>query len=300
MSDLNRIRTDELTTGARLVAKDMTRFTVDSVTPAKVDWRFQGRQSDGSYSSESGMEIVGHDEAGEVVRFTAAQSYLWYRDLEAEKLADAVATLGALPMPVGPEPQAPARGPLWSLLDWSLWGAGMGDTFREPLADAMLAGVSAETRAQAEQVMADFIERRKIEKTGVTVWQEQRDELARLRGEVAALRAERHTTNEALSDAAVGLREREASPLTVFRASHDSIVMGLYTTREAARQHCETLIHREEPFAQQIDWYPDTTEGDNEEAPEGLFMVVAGEESDTGYVVTPLSVASAYDPDADE
>jgi hypothetical protein len=70
------------------------------------------------------------------------------------------------------------HGKLWSLLDWSFWGAGMGDVFREPLADTMLAAVPAETVAQAEQIMADFIERRKIEKTGVTVYQEQRDKLA--------------------------------------------------------------------------------------------------------------------------
>lgn len=87
--------------------------------------------------------------------------------------------------------------------------------------------------------------------------------------------------------------------LTVYRASHESIVMGLYTTREAAREHCETLMHREQSVAD-LNWYPDTTEGDDEDAPEGLFMVVAGEESDTGYVVTPVPVASEYDAEADE
>ncbi|WP_371793089.1 hypothetical protein OG285_32685 [Streptomyces sp. NBC_01471] len=80
-------------------------------------------------------------------------------------------------------------GPLWSLLDWSLWGAGMADTFREPLADIMLAAVPAETVAQAEAAMAEFIERRRIEKTGVTVWQEQRDELKQLRAQVAELKS---------------------------------------------------------------------------------------------------------------
>lgn len=73
------------------------------------------------------------------------------------------------------------RGELWSLLDWSFWGAGMADTFREPLADTMLAAIPADARGQAEAIMADFIRRRKIEKTGVTIYQEQRDELERLR-----------------------------------------------------------------------------------------------------------------------
>lgn len=82
------------------------------------------------------------------------------------------------------------HGKLWSLLDWSFWGAGMGDTFREPLADRMLTAVPAETIAQAEQIMAEFIERRKIEKTGVTVWQEQRAELEQARARIAELEAE--------------------------------------------------------------------------------------------------------------
>ncbi|MFE2712282.1 hypothetical protein ACFXKI_09895 [Streptomyces mirabilis] len=83
-----------------------------------------------------------------------------------------------------------AHGPLWSLLDWSFWGAGMGDVFREPLADTMLAAIPVETVTQAEGIMADFIERRKIEKTGVTVWQEQRDELAAALARIAELETE--------------------------------------------------------------------------------------------------------------
>lgn len=97
-------------------------------------------------------------------------------------------------------------------------------------------------------------------------------------------------------------REGESTPqpaeLTIYRASHDSIVMGLYTTREAAREHCETLMHREQPDAD-LNWYTDPTEG-YEDAPEDLFMVIAGGESDTGYTVTALTVASEYDEEADE
>lgn len=86
------------------------------------------------------------------------------------------------------EPARP-HGKLWQLLDWSFWGAGMGDVFRMPLADTMLAAVPVETIEQAEEIMAEFIERRKIEKTGVTVYQEQRDELEQLRARVAELEA---------------------------------------------------------------------------------------------------------------
>lgn len=43
---------------------------------------------------------------------------------------------------------------LWSLLDWTFWGAGMGDVLREPLADAMTAAITPEQRADALRVMA--------------------------------------------------------------------------------------------------------------------------------------------------
>ncbi|MGW1121099.1 hypothetical protein ACWD5B_28985 [Streptomyces tanashiensis] len=38
---------------------------------------------------------------------------------------------------------------LWSLIDWSLWGSGMGDTFRERLADQFIAGLTPEQHEQA-------------------------------------------------------------------------------------------------------------------------------------------------------
>lgn len=87
---------------------------------------------------------------------------------------------------------APERvgGPLWSLLDWSFWGAGMADVFREPLADVMLAAIPAKVREHAEAIMADFIKRRGIEKTGVTVYQEQRAEVDHLKAENARLGAQ--------------------------------------------------------------------------------------------------------------
>lgn len=95
------------------------------------------------------------------------------------------------------------------------------------------------------------------------------------------------------------LRESEVADLTVYRAGfagHD-IPLGTYRTREAARAHCEAFARREEPYAQQLAWYPET--GDEDSA-EGLFVVVAGAESDSGYLVTPVTVASMYDEEAEE
>jgi hypothetical protein len=89
--------------------------------------------------------------------------------------------------------------------------------------------------------------------------------------------------------------EDAATPLTAFRASHDSIVMGLYTTAAAAREHCEA----EERYswgkgdAPSFDWIEDEEDGVAE-----LTAWVGGEECATGYIVTAIEVASKYDEEA--
>jgi hypothetical protein len=116
-----------------------------------------------------------------------------------------------------------------------------------------------------------------------------------LQARVAELEAERHATNEALADVTVAQRSAGESPLMVFRASHDSIVMGHYTTREAAREHCETLMRRDVGEETFLGWVPDHG---GDDAPEELCH---GEDVEcSGYYVTPLEVSSTYDPDGDE
>ncbi|MFD5002165.1 hypothetical protein ACFWMV_04585 [Streptomyces mutabilis] len=93
--------------------------------------------------------------------------------------------------------------------------------------------------------------------------------------------------------------ELEAAPRTVYRASHDSIPMGLYTTATEARAHCvaeerRTWATREAPV---FDWIEDEEDG----VAELVTVTEDGEtESVTGYVVTPLEVAAEYDPEADQ
>ncbi|NUH35317.1 hypothetical protein HUF15_00785 [Streptomyces samsunensis] len=89
-----------------------------------------------------------------------------------------------------------------------------------------------------------------------------------------------------------------AGPTVYYRASHDSIVMGRYTTAVEARKHCETEERRSWPTGTTLtfDWIEDEEDGVAE------LTVVAGqnEESVTGYVVTTVEVASEYDEEADE
>ncbi|MFS4107516.1 hypothetical protein [Streptomyces sp. PD-S100-1] len=81
---------------------------------------------------------------------------------------------------------------------------------------------------------------------------------------------------------------------TVYRASHKSIVLRLYTTADEARKHCESMLRREWPTTH-LDWIEDEEDGVAE-----LVAETSDGETPTGYVVTALEVASEYDEGADE
>lgn len=193
-------------------------------------------------------------------------------DESITSLSEAVAALGALPMPAGPA--------LERDIEDELTGARL-SLYEEELETARLRlALKSAKRGRS-----------------------------RLRARVAELEAERHSTNEALSDAAERMRadrdriaELEAAPKTVFRASHDSIVMGHYTTREAAQAHCEAKVQEEEPEGSilHLSWSADDIGPDAEYELHITPARTGGLIRGTGYVVTPLEVASAYDPDADE
>ncbi|MFD3654372.1 hypothetical protein [Streptomyces sp. NPDC058620] len=91
-----------------------------------------------------------------------------------------------------------------------------------------------------------------------------------------------------------------AGPAIAYRVEHDSIVAGLYTTAAAAQQHCEALVSREYPASVAVlfEWCVD--EEDTELPGLELDVQVDGRHVSTGYTVTPLEIATAYDPDADE
>jgi hypothetical protein len=92
------------------------------------------------------------------------------------------------------------------------------------------------------------------------------------------------------------------APAKVFRASHDSIVMGYYTTADSAREHCEAMVQQEEPAGsiRHMSWSADDI-GDHAEYELHITPAATGELiRGTGYLVTPLEIASEYDPDADQ
>lgn len=105
----------------------------------------------------------------------------------------------------------------------------------------------------------------------------------------------------------------EAAPLTdftVYRASHDSIVMGLYTTAAEARKHCVTLVRREYDETSKVHlWWrededtvdqPEDGEQELYEHVKSVGVTGPGWTHRTGYVVTPLTVAAKFDEEADE
>ncbi|MEV0090403.1 hypothetical protein [Streptomyces sp. NPDC050738] len=47
---------------------------------------------------------------------------------------------------------------LWSLLDWSLWGSGIGDVLREQIASAALAGITPTQHDRALHIIATWHE----------------------------------------------------------------------------------------------------------------------------------------------
>lgn len=107
----------------------------------------------------------------------------------------------------------------------------------------------------------------------------------------------------ALQDAADLLRRlagaTEPRSVLTYRASHGVIELSRYTTAGEAQRHCEAFASREFPGTVTFDWLADEEDEDLAVA-ELVVQTADGEEVETGYTVTPLEVATAYDPDADE
>ena len=265
---------------------------------------------------------------------------------EREKTAAAVAALGALPMPVGPGPQASrpiayaakntdllladaaerSRAAEWP---WDMWCriCHIRPTSHRTEAEALEAADRHVKLGHAPQAEVHKL----MVAGGLAELDRVRARVAELEAVLAAERG-RHTEYEdsphcrldgefwpcrtvAALDAAPSvevsadkltqllaptqaLREDEpAEPaLIVYRAGfhgHD-IPLGFYDNQAAARTHCEAFARREMPDLN-FDWIEDEEGGVAE-----MTAWIGGEARQTGYVVTALEVASAYDPDGDE
>lgn len=204
-----------------------------------------------------------------------------------------VGSADALPMPAGPEPVSEAE------LDAVLTEVSAFLRVRLALESAKRG--RRELRAELYTAQAHgrtFLEQRNahakdlLELRGrLRVAEDQRvralGENDALRKQLGDLGRERETLRERIA-------ELEAAQGTVYRASHDSIVMGLYSTAAEARKHCETEMRRDLPTVV-LDWIED----DEDDVAE-LVASLGEDERVTGYVVDGLEIAAEYDAEADE
>ncbi|MFE2112018.1 hypothetical protein ACFXAY_01310 [Streptomyces microflavus] len=81
---------------------------------------------------------------------------------------------------------------LWSLIDWTLWGSGMGDTFRERLADTFLQAITPEDHAQALELIRWWSEDRGRTPLGRRRYEDLKRRLDRALSNVVRWRTEAH------------------------------------------------------------------------------------------------------------
>lgn len=95
------------------------------------------------------------------------------------------------------------------------------------------------------------------------------------------------------------LDEMDAAPLIVYRAECDTIPLGTYQSREAARDHCRVQMERAEPDRVGLHWVP--INDDEPDGQEELACIDAdGVAVATDFFVTPITVPAAYDSEGDD
>ncbi|MFD6587304.1 hypothetical protein ACFWED_10525 [Streptomyces anulatus] len=104
-------------------------------------------------------------------------------------------------------------------------------------------------------------------------------------------------------DDALGAADAQpAAAHTDYRAEHETVHVGHYTTEAEARRHCEALVSDEHPADRTLsfDWAGLGDEADDPEQPYELVVQVdGGPQQFTGYFVVPITVAAEHDPDAE-
>jgi hypothetical protein len=161
-------------------------------------------------------------------------------------------------------------------------------------------------RVEGGRMLADQVEALR-ERTARVAELEQQATTARAGGfkrAIDVMRAEGLPMSVGLLEAQAELDTIDAGDLTVYRASHESIVIGHYTTAAAAREHCQAYVEREHHGKGELRlWWredEDTVDQPEEGPAELIERIGAGPVNPTGYLVIPVTVAAAYDPDGDE
>ncbi|MBT2439799.1 hypothetical protein J7E93_06620 [Streptomyces sp. ISL-36] len=131
--------------------------------------------------------------------------------------------------------------------------------------------------------------------------QSHNDNVARLLTHVKELQ-QRLERAEAAFPGITHLAADEPADLTIYRAEDDraGLPLGLYTSREAARNHASDMAGRDGERTGWIEaWIPDS--GDTEAIEElVLFHPASDDEHPTQYTVVPVPLSPAYDPEAEE
>lgn len=125
------------------------------------------------------------------------------------------------------------------------------------------------------------------------------ERIARRMTDLAAAQVHATLAGASTQDPTATAVELETEPAAyVYRAAWGTTPLGTYTNAEAARMHCEddALNHNPEFDGRVFDWLGDESEPDS---PYELVITKGDDEEPTEYMVTRITVASEYDPEAD-
>ncbi|MET9973904.1 hypothetical protein ACFYOI_03690 [Streptomyces microflavus] len=134
---------------------------------------------------------------------------------------------------------------LWSLIDWTLWGSGMGDTFRERLADTFLQAITPEDHAQALELIRWWSEDRGREPLGRRRYEDLTRRLDRALANVVRWRTAAHDARRTAASLAEQLLNATSSQSTAARKTLGLPENGPW---ERALDGLNALVDAEIPF----------------------------------------------------
>ncbi|GGZ51555.1 hypothetical protein [Streptomyces rubiginosohelvolus] len=181
---------------------------------------------------------------------------------------------------------------LWSLIDWSLWGSGMGDTFRERLADTFLQAITPEDHAQALELIRWWTEDRGREPLGRRRYEDLKRRLHRALANVVRWRTEAHRARREARLLAEQLLNATSSQSTAARK-----VLGLPDEGpwQRAVDGLNALVDAEIPFCIEPDGRIAGLIGDERiewDSEAGRWRLVHGDDADVTTTVDQVLTAN--------